>query len=113
MQSGRDRLLWTAAQKRSLYTFNVRDYRRSHGEFIAQSNPMQGLFCQATTLLSRRANAEAAQTDRYQAGGGNDKQDRVSQRLGMIEAPAVGAVTSAFVSADPPACWTLDVTEGF
>jgi hypothetical protein len=35
-----EQLLWAAAHKRTLYTFNVRDYCRLHAEFLAKGRSM-------------------------------------------------------------------------
>ena len=39
-----DHLLWAAAQKRTLYSFNVRDYCRLHAEFVVQSRSHAGII---------------------------------------------------------------------
>ncbi len=43
-RSDEDHLLWAAAQKRTLYSFNVRDYCRLHAEFLAQSRSHLGII---------------------------------------------------------------------
>ena len=39
-----EHLLWAAAHKRSLYTFNVRDYCRLHAEFLVQGRSHAGII---------------------------------------------------------------------
>jgi hypothetical protein len=39
-----EHLLWAAAQKRSLYTFNVRDYYRLHTAFLDQGRSHAGII---------------------------------------------------------------------
>jgi hypothetical protein len=71
-RSDEEHLLLATAQNRTLYSFDVRDYGRLQKEFLAQGRSHAGMISrQATTLLRRRADAEAAQTDRDQACGGN------------------------------------------
>jgi hypothetical protein len=38
-----EHLLWAAGQKRTLYTFNVRDYCRLHAEFLLQGRSHAGI----------------------------------------------------------------------
>jgi nitrogenase subunit NifH len=39
-----EHLLWAAAQNRSLYSFNVRDYCRLHAEFLVQGRSHAGII---------------------------------------------------------------------
>ena len=39
-----EHLLWSAGQKRALYSFNVRDYCRLHAEFLAQGRSHAGII---------------------------------------------------------------------
>lgn len=39
-----EHLLWAAAQKRALYSFNVRDYCRLHAAFLAQGRSHAGII---------------------------------------------------------------------
>ena len=39
-----EHLLWAAAQKRALYSFNVQDYCRLHAEFLAQGRSHAGII---------------------------------------------------------------------
>ena len=43
-RSDEEHLLWAAAQNRSLYSFNVKDYCRLHAEFVAQSRSHAGII---------------------------------------------------------------------
>ena len=43
-RSDEEHLLWAAAQKRTLYSFNVKDYCRLHAEFVAQSRSHAGII---------------------------------------------------------------------
>ena len=39
-----EHLLWATAQKRTLYSFNVRDYCRLHAEFLVQGRSHAGII---------------------------------------------------------------------
>ena len=45
-----DQLLRAAAQRLTLYSFNVRDYCRLHAEFVSQSKPHQALSSPSNSI---------------------------------------------------------------